>query len=214
MSVTLEYVSPRYLSSAETAKLVRVQLRQEFPGVKFSVRSSSYAGGASIQVGWTDGPTDGQVEKVARIYSGADFDGMVDLKTGNTHWLMPDGTVAVAHSGGQGSTREEIVGSAPHPSAELVRLGSDYVFCQRETSQEWRAAILRLFGRMLGRDLGSPTDFAAMDALVPLAVDWSHGKLYHMVEAETERVGTVMHQFAAYRQGGCVDTGEVAGEVA
>lgn len=36
-----------YQSCAETAKLLRQALKESFPGVKFSVRSSTYAGGAS-----------------------------------------------------------------------------------------------------------------------------------------------------------------------
>lgn len=35
----------RYLSCAETAKLVRQALKEAFPGVKFGVRSSTYSGG-------------------------------------------------------------------------------------------------------------------------------------------------------------------------
>ena len=42
----------KYLSCAETAKLVRTALKKNFPGVKFSVRSSVYSGGASIDVSW------------------------------------------------------------------------------------------------------------------------------------------------------------------
>jgi Large polyvalent protein associated domain 29 len=49
------------LSAAETAVLVRKALRTAHTGVKFRVRSSSYAGGASIDVSWTDGPTTPQV---------------------------------------------------------------------------------------------------------------------------------------------------------
>ena len=45
----------RYLTTAETAKLVRERLKAEFPGVRFSVRSQSYSGGSSIHVGWLDG---------------------------------------------------------------------------------------------------------------------------------------------------------------
>jgi hypothetical protein len=80
-----------YLTVAETAKLVRAALKREFPGVKFSVRSSSYAGGAAIDVTWTDGPQDDAVKAVTGRYSGADFDGMIDLKTYNSHWLYEDG---------------------------------------------------------------------------------------------------------------------------
>ena len=40
----------KYFTCAETAKLIRQSLKEAFPGVKFSVRSSTYSGGASIDV--------------------------------------------------------------------------------------------------------------------------------------------------------------------
>lgn len=101
----------RYLSCAETAKLVRATLKQAFPGVRFSVRCDTYAGGASIDVGWTDGPTLAAVERVARRFEGASFDGQVDLTSYHDSLLAgPDGTV------------------------EQVHYGADFIFCQRELS--------------------------------------------------------------------------------
>ena len=69
-----------YLSCSETAKLIRAALRESFPGVKFSVRSSVYSGGASINIRYTDGPTYEQVKAVAGMFEGAYFDGMTDYK--------------------------------------------------------------------------------------------------------------------------------------
>lgn len=106
----------RYLSCAETAKLVRKALKEAFPEVKFSVRSSNYAGGASIRVGWVDGPKTDQVEAIARTFSGASFDGMQDLKTSNTHAM----------------------------NGQPVRFGSDYVFCDRECSDAARANLIQV----------------------------------------------------------------------
>jgi hypothetical protein len=76
-----------YLSCADTAKLVRAALKESFPGVKFSVKSSVYAGGASINVAYTDGPSAGQVEAVAKAFQGAYFDGMTDYKGSNYNTL-------------------------------------------------------------------------------------------------------------------------------
>jgi hypothetical protein len=70
-----------YLTCAETATLVRTALKRAFPGVKFSVRSSTYSGGASIRVGWTDGPRRVDVERIAQPFAGADFDSMTDCKS-------------------------------------------------------------------------------------------------------------------------------------
>jgi|SRR5579859_4473767 len=127
----------RYLTCAETAKLIRLALKREFPGQKFSVRSHVYAGGASINVDWTDGPTDDAVSAVTSAYSGAGFDGMIDLKYYVTTWLAKDGTVRVAHSPGTESSRgsvPEFVDEPPSLDAELVHMGADYVFTHRTIS--------------------------------------------------------------------------------
>jgi Large polyvalent protein associated domain 29 len=69
-----------YISCANTAKLVRSALAESFPGIKFSVRSSIYSGGASIDISWIDGPTSSQVKSVSDHFEGSYFDGMIDYK--------------------------------------------------------------------------------------------------------------------------------------
>src|SRR5262249_54719729 len=103
-------MSGEYLTCAESAKLLRVALARRFPGIKFSVRSHTYSGGASIRVGWTDGPRRRDVESVAQRFAGADFDGMQDLKTYHSSIFV-----------GPNGPRE-------------VNFGSDFVFCNREVS--------------------------------------------------------------------------------
>ena len=93
-----------YISCADTAKLVRAALKESFPGVKFSVKSSVYAGGASINVSYIDGPCGGQVEAVAKAFQGAYFDGMTDYKGSNYNTL--DG--------------------------QAVRFGADFIFVNRK----------------------------------------------------------------------------------
>lgn len=70
----------KYLSVADTAKLVRSALKETFPDIKFSVRSHSYAGGASINIEWTDGPNTKQVEYVTDRFEGSYFDSSTDCK--------------------------------------------------------------------------------------------------------------------------------------
>jgi hypothetical protein len=69
-----------YVSASDTAKLIRADLKDVFTGVKFSVRTKSYSGGASIRVCWQDGPTVEEVETVTNRYTGSTFDGMQDLR--------------------------------------------------------------------------------------------------------------------------------------
>lgn len=103
----IETIRPRHLTCAETAKIVRRRLKDAFPGVRFSVRSSTYSMGASIDVKWTDGPTVDAVDAVTQPLRGADFDGMQDLKT----YRDPIGI-----------------------DGEYVSSGADYIFGVREIS--------------------------------------------------------------------------------
>lgn len=96
--------SPRYISAADTAKLIRAALKVAFPGQKFSVRTSVYSMGASINVNWTGGPAAEAVREVAGAFSGSNFDGMTDSMSSIERTL--DG--------------------------ERVRYGADFVFCNRE----------------------------------------------------------------------------------
>lgn len=128
----------RYLSCAETAKLLRKALAKEFPGIKFYVRSDVYSGGASIDVYWQDGPSEKEARRVAWCYAGADFDGMIDLKTYWYHWLLPDGTVELAKGPGTTGSHGIIYPQdhpKPHPEAELVSLGADFVHVHRACSK-------------------------------------------------------------------------------
>lgn len=114
----------RYISVVDTAKLLRSALRQRFPGVKFSVRSSKYSGGASIRVHWTDGPTETEVRELTDLYTGASFDGMQDLKSYHDSILVDeDGT------------------------PELVHFGADYIFENREVSDEFLAVAAEWIDR-------------------------------------------------------------------
>jgi len=124
----------RYLSCAETAKLVREAVKRHFPGTRFSVRSDNYAGGASIHVSWALGPTTKEVEVVAKQFEGKDFDGMIDMACHYDHWLLPDGTTRIRHTPGTEGSRgmiQAIDNPIPPVGAEAVRFGADYIFCER-----------------------------------------------------------------------------------
>lgn len=54
----------------ESAKDIRVILKAEWPKTKFSVRSERYAGGSSVDLTWTDGPTLTQVDQVVEHCAG------------------------------------------------------------------------------------------------------------------------------------------------
>lgn len=113
----------KYISCKETAVLVRQALKEAFKGIKFSVKSRSYSMGASIDVRWTDGPNDAQVEAVISRFQGSYFDGMQDYK-GNCYHMM-DG--------------------------QQVSFGADSIHTGRDYSETAVArAINRVFARFAG----------------------------------------------------------------
>jgi hypothetical protein len=99
----------KYISVVDTAKLVRAALKDSFAGVKFSVKSDSYAGGASINISYKDGPTESQVKAVISNFEGSYFDGMIDYK---------------------GSCYANLNG-------EEVKFGADFIFVKRNYSVEF-----------------------------------------------------------------------------
>lgn len=74
MNSTLKQLSPQ----AQCAKDIKAELKRAFPTVKFSIRSNSFSGGNSVDVGWDLGPTTRQVEAITRKYQAGWFDGMTD----------------------------------------------------------------------------------------------------------------------------------------
>lgn len=60
------------------SKNIKIELGRAFPGVKFSIKTSRYSGGDSIDVRWIDGPVTAQVDEIVRRYQAGWFDGMSD----------------------------------------------------------------------------------------------------------------------------------------
>lgn len=112
---TYNDVTTVYYSPAETAQLVRAALKAQFPRVRFSVKTHVYAGGATVNVKWTDGPTSDMVELVAKPFAGSTFDGSIDLKS-SIHRVNEAG--------------------------EVVRYGADFVSCHRSISEALGAKAL------------------------------------------------------------------------
>ena len=59
---------------AQRAKPLRQQLKQVFPNGKFSIRSSHFSGGNSLDVDWTNGPTTAAVEAITKQHPSIAYD--------------------------------------------------------------------------------------------------------------------------------------------
>lgn len=155
MSIVSRPREVRYLSTAETAKLIRKALKAAFPAVKFSVRSSS-----SVRVGWTDGPTTKRVEEVVSQFSSKSFDGSIDMEVSHTVWLCPDGDILPANCRGTVGSRGHIDAYSypkPHDDAEEVMFGG-YTFCTREVSDALWARVAQEVGAYWGVEVPARAD--------------------------------------------------------
>lgn len=118
------------ISPKDTATLLRKALKAAHPGVKFSVRTSTYSGGASIDVRWTDGPTDDEVRRTTDLYRGATFDGMTDSKAYHSTILADE-----------------------HGEPSVVHFGADFIHTYRSLSDEFVAAAASLIAAQDHRGL-------------------------------------------------------------
>lgn len=100
----------------DTAKLIKQDLKTAWPTVKFSVRTGRGAGVSAVDVYWTDGPTEKQVEAVVGKYEAGQFNGMIDMYEYDKDRYTVDGYDVTVR----------------------------YVMCQRTISEEAWAAFERL----------------------------------------------------------------------
>lgn len=71
--------NPTQSSHSNASKAIKAELIANFPGIKFSVTSESFAGGDSVHANWTDGPTTDQVDEIIKKYQYGRFNSMDDI---------------------------------------------------------------------------------------------------------------------------------------
>lgn len=103
--------------------MIRQVLKESFPAIKFSVKSKTYSGGASIRVSYQDGPTVETVNGQIGIFERSYFDGMIDYKGARYHTL----------------------------DDKEVRFGADFIFVERSLSKGRAEAIVNHFSAHYGR---------------------------------------------------------------
>lgn len=137
----------RTIYAAEASKMLKAELRKQYPRAKFSVRLSRW----TIQVHYTDGPPIEDVKRIARGYEGKGFDGMIDLEYGYDHHLCA--VHGMLQTGSQGT--EDSRGVRPAfrdrpccDRAEAVNLCTDYVFVERDLSLAAKASMVALCNAM------------------------------------------------------------------
>lgn len=65
-------------TQAQAAKMIRRELKENFPNTKFRVRSDSASMMTAVRIFWTDGPTIRDVDSIVGKFEYGHFDGMTD----------------------------------------------------------------------------------------------------------------------------------------
>jgi hypothetical protein len=81
------------LDTKSAAVLAREILKERFPGTKFSVRISRFAGGSSITVRWFGEPAGVLVSTLLGSLTARGFDPMTDSTTSRHHLIAWKGTI-------------------------------------------------------------------------------------------------------------------------
>ena len=66
-------------SHAAASAAIKEELKKAFPTTKFSVTSEIFAGGNSVDISWTNGPTTDRVKEYSNKYQYGHFNGMEDI---------------------------------------------------------------------------------------------------------------------------------------
>ncbi len=170
----------RSIHTKEQAAMIRAQLKARFPATKFSVRMKEFAGGSSIDIGWTDGPSKRLVHELTDPYEGKGFDGMTDSTTYRSSWLV-DGSVVVTAKGLEKIGKVDLL-AVQH--AERVQFYA-WIHIRREISPRFRERIMEQLVAFFG---GGPVDPGEVDRLVwQASEDATKFSLPHALQAHNER---------------------------
>lgn len=136
-----------YIQPTEVAKRVRAALKHVWPETKFSVRTSQYAGGASIDVGYVDGPAQSFVDAFLHNFTGA----------------------AVSPDGDAMDRRETTLadGSAVH-------YGVQHIFARRSVSPEVRQRVTADLAQRLGVAEIDPARWYDVPAAYAAEIDFTY----------------------------------------
>lgn len=121
---------------ARAAANCKAELQRAYPGVAFSVKSSTYSGGDSLSVRWTNGPTREAVEQITQKYQ--DFSHM-----DNTDYVHTK--------------------NSPEHRAFRVHLGTcKYVRASRDVTPEAEAQVRAALGEPAAGDWGGPNSLGCV----------------------------------------------------
>jgi hypothetical protein len=191
-----------WIDTKDQAALIRAALKKAFPGTTFRVRLQRYAGGSTVYVRWTDGPTYRAVTAIANSFDGRRFDGMTDHAYAAEHYLTPEGESIFAREVGG---YDNHVSDEPMPQGAKAVRYSGSVSCDRELSTDFEAELLGELAQAAEVEVETLTrnGYVRGDVKLPLAIGREHdeelaGQILRMSNAE-EYTDRLLHQLAGSR---------------
>ena len=140
----------RHIDTRDVAKLLRPVLRKAFPGIKFSVRIDRYSMGSSVDIAWTDGPTERRVRELVGAFCGSRFEGMSDCTYSADSWYCAEHWARTAEEyGGDAWCDLGIRSSRCCAKAELVHFGNTSLGTSRNRSAEFDGWLADRISRRL-----------------------------------------------------------------
>lgn len=108
----------------EVAKLLRKELKLEFPNAKFKVRVDRYSMGEAIDVFWVNGPASIKVDKLLKKYEDIDYDQYTgEILAGGNRYVL-----------GHRQVTEDIRAAVERKHAQVIGNNQPWLSCWHEIS--------------------------------------------------------------------------------
>ena len=129
-----------YKDTTQSAKDVRQVLKAEYPNTKFSVRVKRFSMGSSVNVSWTDGPTEREIaNKTAHLKGGEYLNEYIMTQRTITRAVMVATAEACARHYGMGGV--VVKGGDLNPYiTNTVQVGGK-AFCDRVHRACWSTSV-------------------------------------------------------------------------
>ena len=132
-----------YKDTTQSARDVRKVLKAEYPNIKFSVRVKRFSMGSSVNIIWTDGPTEKEVaDKTAHLKGGEYLNEYIMPHRRISRQVMIAASEACARH--YGVPVPEVKGGELNPyltSLALVGIAGSEAFCDRVHRATWSTSV-------------------------------------------------------------------------
>lgn len=130
----------KYKDTTESASDVRKVLKAEYPNTKFSVRVKRFSMGSSVEIEWTDGPSEREVaDKTAHLKGGEYLNEYINPRRTITRAVMVAAAEACARH--YGVDVPEVKGGELNPYITSLEIVGGEAMCDRVHRAVWATSV-------------------------------------------------------------------------